>query len=284
MTELASCHSDNRGFASEALIECLIKHRELIRGPHIWSPAQSGYVRPDHRHGTFTSLRARGPVCVRFTDKLLPLYCKLCFLTDSHEAASRTALKILARLQGTENEPRVCERAATTLSFESRCAQYIADNLSAQPPTGWGEACRLPDVSVDAKVALDLLWSHLVLVYAGNRRLLLYNLDKFLTSALESTTLCPRGLRAAIFSHATHNISRCGNGPHNYATDSVYAKTCPVSQPSRGETRRKTKARVSRTCESKVARLCWLGALWVLDFKINRETLHWLYRPETCRS
>ena len=77
MTELASCHSDNRGFASEALIECLIKHRELIRGPHIWSPAQSGYVRPDHRHGTFTSLRARGPVCVRFTDKLLPLYCKI---------------------------------------------------------------------------------------------------------------------------------------------------------------------------------------------------------------
>ena len=285
MSELAATgHSDNRGFASGALIECLIKHRELIRGPCIWSPARKRYVRLDQSHGAFATLRAHGPAFVRFTDKLLPLYCKLCFLTDSHEAASRTAVKILARLQETQTEPRVHGRPATTLSFEIRCAQYIADNLSAQPPTGWAEACQLPDVSVETKVALELLWSHLVLVYAGNRKLLLYNIDKFLNSTLDSTTLCPRELRDALFSHTRHDISQYRKGPHNCATNSVYAKTCPVSQPSRGEKQRKTKACAGRMFESKVARLCWLGALWALDFEINRETLHWLYKPEICRS
>lgn len=283
MAELAASHSENQGFASEALIECLIKHRELTRGPRVWSPAQKRYVHLDHSHRAFASLRAQGPAFVRFTDKLLPLYCILCFLTDSHEAAHKTAIGILAKLQKIQTEPRVCgQPAGTTLSFEIRCAQYIADNLSAQPPTGWGEACQLPDVSVDTKVALDLLWSHLVLVYAGNRKLLLYNVDKFLASSLDSTTLCPRELRAALFSHTRHDISQFRNGPNHTTILSVYAKTCPVSQPSRGDKRRKTKT--GRMFESKVARLCWLAALWALDFSINRETLHWLYKPEICRS
>ncbi|KAK2825787.1 hypothetical protein Q5P01_020001 [Channa striata] len=53
--------------ADGALIECLVKHRELVSGPRVWSPRARAYLQFDVQiHGAFASLKPRGPTSVRF--------------------------------------------------------------------------------------------------------------------------------------------------------------------------------------------------------------------------
>lgn len=265
----------------EALIECLVKHRELTSGPRLWSPLLRSYqVFNASKHGSFSCLSQKDPCGVKYTLKLLPLYCRLCFLSDCHERAESVAKRVLSRL-----EQAVRHSPTASLPYEIRAASYLAYNLSASPPREWSDVARTPDVSVDAKVAVELLWSHLVLVYSGNRKLLLYNVEQFFIRQQKSLTLCPIELRAALFAHGRHDPvskrnDRCRKG-HSLSRRST---ACPVEStrhPRRSRGKRQTAD--NRLYESRIARLCWLGALWTLDFECNKAIFHWLHKAEPYR-
>ncbi|KAE8280241.1 hypothetical protein D5F01_LYC20795 [Larimichthys crocea] len=59
---------------------------------------------------------------------------------------------------------------------------------------------QVAEFSDETKIGVELLWSHLVLVYAGNHRLLLCNVELFFLRRQDSLNLCPSELRAALFS------------------------------------------------------------------------------------
>ncbi|KAE8278015.1 hypothetical protein D5F01_LYC23950 [Larimichthys crocea] len=202
--------------SDEALIECLVKHLELISGPNVWSPAVRAYVHFDQRiHGEFAVLKTDGLTVVQFLGKLLPVYCRLCFLSECHDRAKTTAQALLARL--TTGSYRA--QRGQVADFEIRSLEYLIGNLSTTPPPEWQEVCQSSDVSVETKIAVELLWSHLVLVYAGNRRLLLCNVELFFLRRQDSLKVCPSELRAALFVHDP------GESPP--ATDSTSLE-CPV--------------------------------------------------------
>lgn len=148
-------------------------------------------------------------------------------------------------------------------------------------PSEVGEVCRSADVSAETKITVELLWSHLVLVYAGNRKLLLCNLELFFTRPQDSLNLCPNDLRAALFVHGKHD-------PFSQRKDRCrrqrisYTRKCPITLTSepRCNTPRIRLTSGNRLYESRMSRLCWLGALWILDIECNRGALHWLYKPE----
>lgn len=281
--ELEGCTAEPPKLSSEALIECLVKHRELISGPNVWSPRARAYVRFDERtHGTFAVLKPSGPTVVRFLAKLMPVYCRLCLMSDCHDGARAAAQSLLVRLTGSRGLGR-----SVLADFEIRALEYMRDNLLATPPSEWGDVCRSSDVSADTKISVELLWSHLVLVYAGHRKLLLCNVELFFTKPQDSLNLCPGELRAALFVHGKHDPfsqrkERC-RGQQRVS----HARRCPVlplgahPRARRGADRRSTA--ITRLYESRVSRLCWLAALWILDIECNRGALHWLYKPEPHR-
>lgn len=261
----------------EALIECLAKHRELTSGPRVWSPLARSYLPfEEAKHGHFSSLLQKGPCAVKYTAKLLPLYCRLCFLADCHERAESVTRVILLRL-----EQATRHSVTASLPYEIRAVEYLIYNLSASPPREWGDVARSPDVSVDAKVAVELLWSHLVLVYSGNRRLLLYNIEQFFSRQQNSLTLCPLELRAALFVHGRHDPVSKRNGRYRKGHASRRSTMCRVEsgQCSR-RNRSRRQAANNGLYESRLSRLCWLGALWLLDFECNKAFCHWLHKPE----
>lgn len=274
--------------ADGALIECLVKHRELVSGPRVWSPRARAYLQFDAQiHGAFASLKPRGPTSVRFLGKLLPVYCRLCFLRDRHGEAHAEARALLARLKDASGIDATA--ASASLRFEIRALEYLIENLSSAPPPEWGYACQSSDVSAEAKIAVELLWSHLVLVYAGNRRLLLCNVELFFSRPERSTALCPSELRAALFTHGKHEpFAPRRARVRGIGLGSPAGRDCPVLPPpsrgsSRGRSPRGSAAQTERLCESRVSRLCWLGALWLLG-REREGALHWLHKPEPHRA
>lgn len=284
MDELECASETEPRLCSEALIECLVRHRQLISGRGVWSPKARAYVQFEQRsHGSFAVLRpgggGGGPTVVQFLGKLLPLYCRLCFLCECHDRARGVGQALLARL--TESR----DLTNHVLEFEIRALAYLTDNLVSSPPSEVGETCQSSDVSAGIKIAVELLWSHLVLVYAGNRKLLLCNLERFFTRPQDSLNLCPRELRAALFVHGKHDPSsqrkeRCGRKQVALGTK---CPVLPLVSDPRCTPRAKLTA-ANRLYESRVARLCWLGALWILDVDCNKGTLHWLYKAEPHRA
>lgn len=257
----------------ESLIECLVKHRELISGPNLWSPFTRTYVQFQHGiHGTFANLKSCGPTTISFLGKLVPVYCKLCFLSEVHESAKVTAQATLLRLSS------VRDHRNEVLEFELRALEYIIENLSTTPPAVIGDICLSPDVSVDIKIAVELLWCHLVLVYAGNRRLLLCNLERFFLRPQDSLNLCPIELRRALFIHGKHDPLSLRKDRDNREGLS-YTRKCPITPISSGPSSSSTRTASARLYESRLSRLCWLGALWILDIECNKYTLRWLYKP-----
>lgn len=251
----------------EALIECLVKHKELTNGPLVWSPMARSHLPFDEvRHGYFSSLSQKAHSAVKYTAKLLPLYCRLCFLADCHERAESSARVILSRLKQAAGYS-----ASSSLSYETRAVEYLIDNLSATPPREWGDVARSPDVSVDAKVAVDLLWSHLMLVYSGNRR------------QQNSLTLCPIELRAALFAHGRHEPVSKRNERYRKGHLSRRFTMCPVESGRCYNNRNGKRTVNNKLYESRLSRLCWLGALWLLDFECNKVVCHWLHNPEPYR-
>lgn len=285
--ELESASATEIRLSSEALIECLVKYRELTSGPNIWSPTARAYVPfQQQAHGEFAVLKAHGPTTVQFLGKLLPVYCRLCFLSECHDLAKSSARALLGRL----TTKSYIAHGGLVAKFEIRSLECMIDNLSASPPAVWREVCQSSDVSPYTKIATELLWSHLVLVYAGNRKLLLYNVALFLVEQQDSLGLIPSELRAALFVHGKHDpFSLCRERVRRRpVTD---ASRCPVllQPPSRGPRscegdngvrRSRGVATGNRLYESRVSRICWLAALWVLDIECNRSTLRWLYKPE----
>lgn len=282
MDEIECTTVTNGQLASEALIECLVKHRELISGPNVWSPRTQAYVHfEQHKHGTFAVLKPSGSTVVQLLGKLLPVYCRLCFLSECHDRAKAAAHALLARLTVSR------DLRGEVSEFETRTLVYLIDSLSVTPPSEWGEVCQSSDVSTETKIAVELLWSHLVLVYAGNRKLLLCNLELFFARPQDSLHLCPSELRAALFVHGKHdpfsqNKVRCRR------QRLLCTRKCPVlpldSYPRcKWDTRRSRVPAVNHLYESRVSRLCWLGALWILDMECNKGTLHWLYKAEPHR-
>lgn len=275
MDEMECTTVTNGQLSSEALIECLVKHRELISGPNVWSPRARAYVHfEQHNHGTFAVLKPNGPTVVQLLGKLLPVYCRLCFLSECHDRAKAAAQALLARLTVSR------DLRGEVAEFEIRALVYLIDSLSATPPSEWREVCQSSDVSAETKIAVELLWSHLVLVYAGNRKLLLCNLELFFTRPQDSLHLCPSELRAALFVHGKHEpFTRQGL---------LYTRKCPVlphcAYPrSKRYTCRSRVTAVNQLYESRMSRICWLGALWILDIECNKDTLHWLYKAEPHR-
>lgn len=266
----------------ETLIECIVvKHRELVSGSTLWAPSLQRYVSFDSReHGAFAVLGPSGPARVRCCiTKLLPIYCRLCFLADCHERAARATQTLLRRLESHAGH-------TSAIAFELRTLEYLLYNLSTEPHAVVGEIARSPDVSVDTKVTVDLFWNHLVLLYAGKRRLLLYNIDSFLCRVQDSGALCPAGLRSALFVHGKHEpvskredrsrrgMQRGWNACPVLATrPAVAARDQPKPAGGGG----------GLLYESRCARFCWLAALWSLDFVCNRYALRWLYKPEPIR-
>lgn len=101
MDELGCSIATEVRLSSEALIECLVKHRELISGPNIWSPRARAYITFEQRtHGMFAVLNSSGPTVVQFLGKLLPVYCRLCLLSECHDHAKAAAHALLVRLMG----------------------------------------------------------------------------------------------------------------------------------------------------------------------------------------
>ncbi|KAJ7984137.1 hypothetical protein DPEC_G00364210 [Dallia pectoralis] len=196
MNELECTDAAGNPLSDGALIECLTKHRELISGPHVWSPRARAYV-PFERlvHGQFARLKPSGPTVVHLLGKLLPVYCRLCLLSECHDRAKIAAQALLARLTVSK------DLRDEVAQFEIRTLVYMIDNLSATLPSEWGEVCQSTDVSAETKIAVELLWCHLALVYAGNRKLLLCNLELFFARPQDSLNLCPSELRAALFVH-----------------------------------------------------------------------------------
>lgn len=266
---------------SEALIVCLVKHRQLISGKNLWSPGAHGYVEFDkHKHGQFAALKPSGePTVVQFVGKLLPFYCKLCFYTQCHNQAHTVATALLKQMT-THFSEKQNERDQVA-EFEIGALEYIIYNLNSYPPAEVGDVARSPDVTVETKVAVELLWSHLVKVYAGKRKLLLCNLELFFTRPVDSSDLCPSELRAALFAHGKHETF-CERGYH-----STYSRQCPVSTPRPKISHSRARTGVSKVrhlYESRISRLCWLAALWVLDFQCNRRALNWIYKPDPLRT
>lgn len=288
--ELERASATEIRLSSEALIECLVKHRELTSGPNIWSPVARAYVPfQQQAHGEFAVLKAHGPTAVQFLGKLLPVYCRLCFLSECHDRAKSGARALLARL--TTKSYRA--HGGLVAEFEIRTLEYLIDNLRASPPAEWREVCQSSDVSPETKIATELLWSHLVLVYAGNRKLLLCNVALFLAARQDSLGLCPSELRAALFVHGKHDPFSLGR-ERVRRRPVADAGRCPILSrpPPRGPRSREGDDGVRRSrgvaagnrlYESRVSRLCWLAALWALDIECNRSALHWLYKPEPHR-
>ncbi|KAJ7984145.1 hypothetical protein DPEC_G00364290 [Dallia pectoralis] len=211
MNELECTDAAGNPLSDGALIECLTKHRELISGPHVWSPRARAYV-PFERlvHGKFARLKPSGPTVVHLLGKLLPVYCRLCLLSECHDRAKIAAQALLARLTVSK------DLRDEVAQFEIRTLVYMIDNLSATLPSEWGEVCQSTDVSAETKIAVELLWCHLALVYAGNRKLLLCDLELFFARPQDSLNLCPSELRAALFVHEfSSNPSRSANYTSN---------------------------------------------------------------------
>lgn len=268
--------------ADTALIECLIKYRELVVGPRIWSPRTRAYVRFDPEvHSAFArstppAPRGGGSAHVRFFGGLLPAYCRMCFLCDCHALAQAKARDLLERLN-------LMARGhwSDALRFEIRILESLTENLSSAPPAEVGHVCQSSDVSGEVKIATELLWCHLALTYAGRRRLLLHNVEQFMRRPQRSAELCSRELRVALFRHGKHEPfsdrkarGRSGDASGRSVRDPW--RLCPVSVPSR----RDGAARVEKLYESRVSRLCWLSALWVLG-QHPRCKLGWLSNPES---
>lgn len=268
-------------FHDEALIECLVKHRELTSGARVWSPvARSHLPFEEDKHGRFCRIaHTNNPCGVKYTGKLLPLYCRLCFLADCHDQAESAARALLTRL-----EQAARYSLASSLSYETQAVEYMIYNLSARPSREWGGVSRSPDVSADTKVAVDLLWAHLVLVYAGNRKLLLYNIEQFFTRQQNSTSLCPPELRAALFAHGRHDPFSKRNERHRRGGATRWSAPCPV-EPRRcfRGNRSRRRAACGRLYETRCARLCWLAALWLFDWECNETVRRWLHKPEPYR-
>lgn len=258
-----------------------MKHRELISGPNLWSPKAQAYVPfNEDQHGTFALIKPQGPTTVNFIGKLVPVYCRLCFLTECHERAQLVGQTLLAYMQQSRSfRGEIGE-------FEIRALQYLIDNLSASPPPEWGVVARSSDVAAYTKIAVDLLWAHLVLLYAGKRKLLLYNIERFFITPQNSLLLCPNDLRAALFVHGKHEpVSKRRERSQKIRTS--HATRCPAL-PLKGTLGSKAiKCRsgaANRLHETRCSRLCWLGALWILDVECNKNILHWLYKPEPHRA
>ncbi|KAK7878285.1 hypothetical protein WMY93_031104 [Mugilogobius chulae] len=194
--------------ASEALIECLAKHRELIWGDRVWSPRRRAYARFNEcAHGAFSVLKTAPWHGCNFLGKLLPVYCRLCFLAQCHEQAAGAARAVLGRISELPGD------TFASSGFEIRTLEYVIENLSANTPAEWGQVFSSPDVATDAKVAVELLWCHLVLLYAGNRRLLLFNLEVFFSRSQDLKRLCPEELRDALFVHGKRDSVIARRGP-----------------------------------------------------------------------
>lgn len=263
---------------SPCLIECLVKHRELISGSRVWSPKARTYVCfSESVHGVFASLKPTGPTVVKFLGGLLPAYCKLCLLSECHDIARTKAEGILAHISNSR------EFEANTLKFEVRTLEYLIANLYTSPPVEWGDLCRTSDATPEIKVAVELLWSHLALVYAGNRHLLLCNLQLFFTRPQDSLSLCPNDLRAALFLHGKHqpvSLRMCQSQQRTGSCPEI----CPVLVlPGVDVTHSSKRTRAPRMYESRIARLCWLAAVWLLDLECDRFLFRWLYRAEPYR-
>lgn len=267
--------------ASEALLECLVKHRELISGSTLWSPRVRAYVTFQQTvHGNFSVLKPGGPTVVRFLGKLLPVYCRLCLLSECHDQAKAAAQALLRRLT-------CCGETQNNVNeYEIRTLNFLIDNLSSSPPSEWGEVRRSPDVSVEIKIAVDLLWTQLAILYAGNRKLLLCNLKLFFTRPQNSLELCPSFLRAALFVHGNHEpFSR---RKRRHWIKKQFSRIAPVFRLESDAACTGTHVAsgvtaVEHIWESRMSRLCWLAALWVLDIECNKKILHWIYKPEPHR-
>ncbi|KAK7915600.1 hypothetical protein WMY93_011361 [Mugilogobius chulae] len=256
----------------------------LCRGPHVNITRARRYIRFDERlHGQFAVLHLdSGPTCIHFLRRLLPLYCRLCFLSQCHSQAEAAARALLTRVtlavQGLTGGQEPAQ-------FEIRTLEYLLNNLVTSPPAEVGEVTRSSDVSVESKIAVELLWSHLVLVYAGNRKLLLYNWELFLTRPQEALELCPAELRAALFTHGKHDPVCQRKQRHDRQGR---RRLCPVSvtvphdQLPTG--RRRMPRGTKRLYETRFSRICWLAALWLLDLDCNKRALHWIYKPEPQRA
>lgn len=278
MDEMECTTVSDGQLSSEALIECLVKHRELISGPNVWSPRAQAYVHfEQHNHGTFAVLKPSGSTVVQLLGKLLPVYCRLCFLSECHDRAKAAAQALLARLTASR------DFRGEVAEFEIRALVYLIDSLSATPPSEWGEVCQSSDVSTETKIAVELLWSHLVLVYAGNRKLLLCNLELFFTRPQDSLQLCPRELRAALFVYGKHDPF-AQSKDRSRRQGLLHTRRCPVLPlGAYPRSKRYRVTAVNQLYESRVSRLCWLGALWILDIECNKGILHWLYKAEPYR-
>nr|BBA49194.1 hypothetical protein [Oryzias latipes] len=281
---------DELGSASLAdlpLVECLVKHLELVSGPDVWSPRARAYVGYDPQvHGSFGRLRPGPAGRVRFLGKLLPVYCRLCFLCDCHGRALDAARTLRSRLTAAAESGG--SAAPPSLAYETRALEYLTENLSSAPPPEWDCVRRSPDVSAEVKIASELLWSHLVLVYAGNRRLLLFNAELFFSRQLQSTALCSSELREALFLHGKHGPFSQRKGRRQARGASIgsawQGRDCPVLPPDpRAQRGPRSDRGGGMLRETRVSRLCWLAVLWLLDQHRCHSELGWLSRPVPCR-
>ncbi|KAJ7984155.1 hypothetical protein DPEC_G00364390 [Dallia pectoralis] len=272
MNELECTDAAGNPLSDGALIECLTKHRELISGPHVWSPRARAYV-PFERlvHGKFARLKPSGPTVVHLLGKLLPVYCRLCLLSECHDRAKIAAQALLARLTVSK------DLRDEVAQFEIRTLVYMIDNLSATLPSEWGEVCQSTDVSAETKIAVELLWCHLALVYAGNRKLLLCNLELFFARPQDSLNLCPSELRAALFVHGKHDpLSQRKDRCRRQQRISCSGK-CPVlpldsgPRAKRGTPRSRLQTATHQLYESRMSRLAGWGLSGYWTSSVTRE-------------
>ena len=222
-------------------------------------------------HGGFAYLRHSGPALFEFLEKLVPIYCRLCLLTVKHNEARENAEALATDLRMTQLNDKV--------SFKIRVLDYLAVNLMVNLPAEWGCVLRSPDVSSTCKIAVERLWIHLNLVYAGHIKLLLFNLEDFFSRPESVSALCPLELRSALFVHG-HEQNPCFQ--HKARSQwASRAHRCPIRLSGPKDPLARTKS--AKLYETRLSRLCWLAGLWCMDAEMHRWALHWLYRPEPYR-
>ncbi|KAJ7983400.1 hypothetical protein DPEC_G00379080 [Dallia pectoralis] len=200
---------------------------------------------------TVCTFKPSGPTVVHLLGKLLPVYCRLCLLSECHDWAKIAAQALLARLTVSK------DLRDEVAQFEIRTLVYMIDNLSATLPSEWGEVCQSTDVSAETKIAVELLWCHLALVYAGNRKLLLCNLELFSPDPKTPEPVSKRTQGRPIRAR-----SQGKNGHSEIQTPDRHTPTIRVSN---------------------VPPLLAGGSLDT-DAECNKGALHWLYKPGTAQS
>ena len=257
---------------SRHLIDCLADYRLLLAGRGVWSPRGLVYIDFDERaHGGFAYLNPSGPAPFEFLEKLVPVYCRLCLLTAKHNEARENAETLAAELQ--------VRHPNGGASFKIRALEYVAANLAVCLPAEFGVVLRSPDVTGTCKIAVELLWIHLTLVYAGHLKLLAFNLEEFFSRPEPVSALCPLELRSAPFVHGHEHKPRLRYKARGRRIPR--ARGCPILLS--GPKRRSARPKGTRLYESRTSRLCWLTGLWCLDSEMHRRALRWLSRPEPYR-